>query len=198
MFCWGHEGRTAQPPKAHCPCTPFWEGAAPPSPACVWSHAAGLNSISSHSQVWAQGVGPGRERAPWLTNQDWYQCPFPTLNSLEALLWWRRPCPLYCVTFPCLTVIHTTQGKECLGAEKQEGSTEGHCPPHPLPQGLSPYGWSEVRLPRSQPAATAQPPSRPRACVSAPEPTSQRTELLLSSEELEYLLCYFLQLKSCL
>lgn len=120
---------------------PFLVGGSPSEPRlCVWSHAAGLNSISSHSQVWAQGAGPGRERAPWLTNQDWYQCPFLTLNSLEALLWWW-PCPLYCVTFPCITVNHTTQGKECLGAEKQEGSTEGHCPhtpPNPRPKASLP------------------------------------------------------------
>lgn len=60
------------------------EGAAPPSPPCVWSHAAAPNSISSRSQVWTQGLEVGQEPAPRPAHRDWYPCPFLTLDSPEA------------------------------------------------------------------------------------------------------------------
>lgn len=111
--------------------------------------------------------------------------------------WWRL-CPLCPVTFPCLTGNHTTQGKECLGAEKQEGSTEGHCP-----QGPSPCSLSKETVP----ALTQRPLpslSRLRVCVcsgttEAPESTESHFSThrtCLKFEELEELPCIFLGLKS--
>lgn len=132
MFCWGHEGRKGQPLRSFL--TPYFLGewGAPLSPACVWSHAAVPNSISSCSQLWTQGAG-GRLGICFLAHPP-KPMSFSYLIVPSCPLWWWL-CPLCPVAFPCLTGNHTTQGKECPGAEEQVGSTKGPCsaPPPPGP-----------------------------------------------------------------